>query len=286
MRGRRGRVAARVVLYGLAVFAGLPLAFSQVMTRTWRGPTAPPPPPWTEVTLLSDGLRLRAWVAPGTRPRATVVVAHGVGDRLESFLDLGARFHERGHGVLLLDLRGHGGSEGGHVTLGAREREDVRAALDHVARGPRATGSIVMGFSLGAVAALRAAEGRSDIRAVIVEAPYDNFRDNVRRHAWLLYRMPAWFPVIPLAIAAAEWRGGFDADAVDAVQAARGVRAPLLAVADGADARMPEEVVRRVWAAHPGPKEMWVAPGALHVGASAHPDYWTVVTRFLSANGL
>jgi hypothetical protein len=49
---------------------------------------------------------------------------------------------------------------------------------------------------------------------------------------------------------------------------------------------MPESVVRRVYDAHPGPKRMWVAPGADHVGAVLRPDYWPQVTSFLDANGL
>ena len=79
---------------------------------------------------------------------------------------------------------------------------------------------------------------------------------------------------------------GFDADEVDAVAAAAQIRGALLAIADGADDRMPEAVVRRVFDAHPGPKRMWVAPDAPHVGASLHPDYWPTVTAFLAENGM
>jgi fermentation-respiration switch protein FrsA (DUF1100 family) len=64
------------------------------------------------------------------------------------------------------------------------------------------------------------------------------------------------------------------------------VRSPLLAIADGADERMPEVVVRRVYDAHPGPKELWVAPGAPHVGAVLSPQYWPRVEAFLAAHGL
>ena len=49
---------------------------------------------------------------------------------------------------------------------------------------------------------------------------------------------------------------------------------------------MPEEVVRRVFDAHRGPKRFWVAPGAGHVGASLQPDYWPVVEAFLAENGI
>jgi len=283
---RTRRLLARVVFYSAAVFVGLPLAFSHVMTRTWRGDTAPPPAPWREVWLVSEGLRLRAWTAEGQPGRPTAVIVHGVGDRLESFLDLGARLRGRGSGVVLLDLRGHGGSQGRHVTLGGREREDVRAALDHARAQDGGRGVLLLGFSMGAVAALRAAVGRDDVRALVVEAPYDTYRATIERHARLLYGLPAWVPLIPLSIAAAEWRAGFDADEVDAVAAAARVRAPLLAIADGADERMPEAVVRRVFSAHPGPKRMWVAAGAPHVGAWVHPDYWAVLTGFLADHGL
>jgi hypothetical protein len=37
--------------------------------------------------------------------------------------------------------------------------------------------------------------------------------------------------------------------------------------------------------AHAGPHQVWVAPGAEHVGAVLHPDYWRVVLGFLDAAG-
>jgi len=59
-------------------------------------------------------------------------------------------------------------------------------------------------------------EGRSDLRAVLAEAPYDTFRDSIAHHAKLLYGLPRWLPLIPMSIALAEWRAGFDADAIAA----------------------------------------------------------------------
>jgi pimeloyl-ACP methyl ester carboxylesterase len=285
---RARRVLLRVAFYSTAVFVLLPLAFASVMTRTVRGPVSRTPPPgWDEVWLRADGLRLRAWRAPGGRGRAAVLVAHGVGDTLESFTSFGERLRERGHPVLLLDLRGHGGSEGGRTTLGGHESRDVRAALEFLRHDPAGErGAILAGFSMGGVAALLAAAGRADVRAVVVEAPYDSYRDTIRHHAWLLYRIPGWLPIVPLSVAMAEWLGGFDADEVDAVAAARQIRAPLLAIVDGADERMPEPVVRRIHDAHPGPRRLWVAPGAPHVGASLSPDYWPTVFGFLEENGL
>ena len=284
---RRRRLLARAGLYGTALFVGLPLAASQMLVGTIRQPTVAPRPPWGEIEVVSEGLRLRAWIARGEEPRAAAILVHGLGDSLESYVDSGATLHRRGHSVLLLDLRAHGGSEGRHTTLGGREREDVRAALAALReRGLGQRGFVLLGVSMGAVSVLRAAAEEPDVRAVVAEAPYDDYRNTMAHHARLYYGLPPWFPLIPAAIAVAEWRGGFDADEVSAVEAARRVRGALLLIVDGNDERMPEAVVRRVYDAHPGPKRIWTAPGAPHSGGGNAPGYWETVFAFLEANGL
>lgn len=279
---RRSRLLARLGLYGGFLLIGLPVAFSQVLVGTVRQSTTAAAPPWTETPLEADGLRLRSWLARGDSSRPAVVISHGVGDSLESYREIGDRLHRRGHTVLLVDLRGHGGSEGRVTTLGGAEREDVRAGMRALrAQGLGSHGFVLLGVSMGAVAVLRAAAAEPDVRAVIAEAPYDSYRETIARHARLYYGLPRWLPLIPAAIAVAEWRAGFDADDVDAVAAARSVSAPLLAIVDGADPRMPEAIVRRVYDAHRGPKRLWIAPGALHAGASSAPGYWPAVLGFL-----
>jgi len=282
----RRRWLIRLAFYTFVVIVAVPLAFSQVLLRGAAQPPSPPPPGYVAGSVLSQGLRLRTWTRRGSDARPAVVIVHGLGDSLESYVDRADVFARRGHTVLLLDLRAHGASEGRYTTLGGHEREDVRAAMDALRREGRAgAGLVLMGHSMGAVAVLRAAVGQPGVRAVVVEAPYDNYRANVFHHAWLLYRLPRWVPIIPITIAIAEWRAGFRAEDVDAVQASASFGAPLLAIADGADTRMPEAVVRRVAEAHAGPHQVWVAPGAEHVGAVLHPDYWRVVLGFLDAAG-
>ena len=285
---RTARIGLRLLLYGGGLFVGVPLAFSFVMTRTFRS-AAPQHPPrnYEELVLLSDGLKLRAWLGKGDPEKPAVVVVHGLGDSLESYQGHARLFRERGLTALLVDLRGHGASEGMYTTLGGLESHDVRTAMKYLREQGLAThGLILMGHSMGAVAVLLAAADQSDVRGIIVEAPYDTYRNTVAHHAKLLYGLPSWVPLIPLAIRAAEWRAGFDADQIDCVAAARRIRAPLLAIVDGADPRMTEEVVRRVFVAHPGPKRLWVATGVNHVGAIYHPDYRAQVVGFLDANGL
>ncbi len=281
----RRRLVLRIALYGGAFFGALPAVFSFLLTQTHRAPISPEPnPPYTQVALDSGGLRLRAWLARREPDRAAVIIVHGLGDTLESYQEHAQLFLDRGHTVLLLDLRGHGGSEGRRTTLGGLESEDVRAAMRFL--GPWESGFLLEGHSMGAVAVLLAAADRTDVRAVIAEAPFDTYRNTVAHHARLLFYLPSWFPLTPLAIRGAEWRAGFDADDVDAVAAASRVSAHLLAIVDGEDRRMPEPVVRRIVDAHPGSHRIWVAVGVGHVGGVYHPEWKRVVISFLDEHGL
>jgi alpha-beta hydrolase superfamily lysophospholipase len=283
----RAKIVGRVFFYGTVVFALLPLAFSQVMLRLPRQPTGPALPPFEEAFVACEGLRLRTWTARGRPERAAVVIVHGLGDTLESYAEHARLLNRRGHTVLLVDLRAHGGSEGRDSTLGARERADVRAAARHLReRGLAGAGIVFMGFSLGTAAVMGAAPDEPDVRAVVLEAPFDTARATVAHHGWLLYRVPRWVPLGRLALAIAGWRAGFDPDDVDLVKAAARLTAPLLTIVDGDDPRMPEAVVRRVYDAHRGPKQIWIAAGVPHVGAILRPDYWQHITGFLEQHAL
>lgn len=293
MRAVRAWIAAhpwtaRALLYGGAILVGLPWAFSVVMTGTMRRPAEPLPAGWSEVALRSaDGLALRAALRAGDPARPAFVIAHGLGDTLDSFLPLGNAFATRGHTVLAVDLRGHGGSEGGLTTLGGLEQRDVTAGMEHLRQqGLARSGLVLFGFSMGAVAVLHAAADQPDVKAVVAECPYDTYRDTIAHHARLFYGLPRWVPLMPMAIRVAEWRAGFDADAIDSLAAARRLRAPLFLIVDGLDRRMPESVVRRILDAHPGPKELWVADGVDHVGAQFHAEYPARVAAFLTAAGV
>src|SRR3954463_12050310 len=81
-----------------------------------------------------DGVPLVAWWVPpsdGGTSRATILVHGWGGDKSDPHVIETAPIYARaGYGVLLLDLRGHGGSGGERRTLGYQETRDVLGALD------------------------------------------------------------------------------------------------------------------------------------------------------------
>jgi alpha-beta hydrolase superfamily lysophospholipase len=120
----------------------------------------------------ADGLELsaRRRLADG-EPRAAVVVVHGFSASSECphVEALAGALHEDAFDVITYDARGHGRS-GGESTLGDHEQHDVAAAVE-LAR-TRTPNVVVVGASMGAIAALRyAATDPSVIGVVAVSCP-------------------------------------------------------------------------------------------------------------------
>ena len=100
-----------------------------------------------------------------------MVLVHGFTSSVEDpgLVSLAEALSAEGHDVLAFTARGHHGSDG-LCTLGDRERLDVAAAVSQART--RASRVVVLGASMGAIAALRyAATDRSLAGVVSVSAP-------------------------------------------------------------------------------------------------------------------
>ena len=106
-----------------------------------------------------------SWAADAGTPG--ILVIPGLGSRKENHADFGAAAAARAMGVIALDLRGHGTSDG---DLDAGVMDDVIAGLDALAAlGHAPLG--VRGSSMGALLALNAAAHDARVRAVVAIFP-------------------------------------------------------------------------------------------------------------------
>jgi dienelactone hydrolase len=124
--------------------------------------------PYRDVYFRStDGIRIHAWWVPG-RKQTAVVVVHGAGGDA-----YGARRQERilaqhGYGVLAIDARGRGLSEGENENLGWHWDRDVRGGVGWLAaRGVTRIGAL--GLSTGADSVIQAAGEDERIGAVVAD---------------------------------------------------------------------------------------------------------------------
>jgi pimeloyl-ACP methyl ester carboxylesterase len=117
-----------------------------------------------------DGLTLFGNFFPA-RNHATILLVHGLGASGKDLAAFARLFIMAGYGVLLMDLRAHGKSEGDTSTFGLREGDDVAGAVDYLLTRIDVHGDRIgaYGISLGAQAVLRGALKTDKIRALALE---------------------------------------------------------------------------------------------------------------------
>ena len=132
-----------------------------------------------------DGFKLSGWFILSKNARAkTIVLLHGYPADKGNILPALAFLNEK-YNLFLFDLRYFGQSEGSYSTAGAKEVEDLAAAIDYLkSRGIREVG--VWGFSMGGAVALVSSPQVPEIKIVDSEASYARL-DLMARE---LYRLP------------------------------------------------------------------------------------------------
>lgn len=117
-----------------------------------------------------DGLSLSGRFA-SSRNQGTILLAHGLGASGQDLTVLARLLMRAGFGILLLDLRAHGNSQGDTSTYGLKEGGDVVCAVEYLKRRIDVHGGKIgaYGLSLGAQAVLRGALLTEDLRALALE---------------------------------------------------------------------------------------------------------------------
>jgi uncharacterized protein len=228
----------------------------------------------------TDGLTLRGWYIPSlTKATKTLILLHGYPADKGDILPVLAFLHQD-FNLLLFDFRYLGKSEGSYSTAGAKEVEDLLAAIRYLkSRGIREVG--VWGFSMGGAVALMAIEKAPEIRAVISESSYAS----LAQMAFQLFRIPVLnYPIAYLIGFWAKLFLGIDLRDVSPAEKVRNSKIPILLIHSSADAVIPFSHARSLQEAlaKNSRAESWFNDGFAHGQLAV--DYRLRVRDFFSRN--
>jgi alpha-beta hydrolase superfamily lysophospholipase len=133
------------------------------------------------------------------RPHAagTMVVCHGYRRCKERHIDLIDLFPA--YNMLLFDFRGHGQSDDAMVTFGFHEYHDVSAAVAWVKKQALDMPVIILGYSMGGAAALKAVgENACHVDALIIDSTFSDLPSTLARGL----KQRTYLPVVPFAAVA------------------------------------------------------------------------------------
>ncbi|GEM_PF-1344770 len=219
-----------------------------------------------------DGVLLRGWKIRPREPNGDwVLLLHGVADNRGGVLGHGQALLRHGYGVVLMDARAHGASEGDMATYGWLERHDAKPVADALFASEHIHCLFALGESMGAAILLQAAAEEPRIHGVVAEASFANFREV--GYDYMSLGMGSWLgrfllrPLVSLTASAVEKEGGFNPQEVSPEQAVAKRPFPIFLIYGEKDWRTPRRHGHRIMAAAQGPKAMWVVPKARHTEA-------------------
>lgn len=277
-----------LLLYGfLGLLAGLALSWAAGSLMV-RGQSSEVPAARGAARDLrirtGDGLTLAATYWPGRRPDSpAVLLLHGVRSSRASTAPAAAWLAGRGYAVLTLDFRGHGESDMAERSFGLRESSDARSAFRWLKRRQRDARVAVIGHSLGGAAALLGPSGPLPADALVLQAVYPDIRRAIRnRIAARLTAAPAYL-LEPLLSFQSKPRFGVLPRDLSPLEALRRYRGPVFVIGGVDDRYTPPDETRALFAAAPGPKNLWLVPGRDHaaMGELSDEAYRARVSRFL-----
>ena len=235
---------------------------------------------YEEVSFVTtDNIRLHGWFIPSAKQTnvKTIIALHGWPADKGDILPI-VSFLSEEYNLLLFDFRYLGKSEGTYSTLGAKEREDLLAAVRYLSsRGIQEVG--VWGFSMGGAVAFMTATQATEIKAIIAEASYarlslmtpEVFRIPVARHAL------GWFVGLWARIFL-----GIDIEKVAPVESVKHLKIPILLIHSMDDQVIPfshAQLLQEALQRNPN-AEFWFQENLFHGQFS--PEYQERITDFFA----
>src|SRR5688572_19553911 len=145
-------------------------------------------------------IRIRGWLMPADKPKATIVMVHGGGEDNRTLpygsgLELMRDLVAHGYSVLALDLRNYGESESspdGRMTFGVGESNDVVAAVDLLRSRDPSARIAALGFSMGGSSVVYAAAKDDRIEAVVVDSAFADSASITANFVRSAIGLPIW----------------------------------------------------------------------------------------------
>jgi fermentation-respiration switch protein FrsA (DUF1100 family) len=232
----------------------------------------------------ADGLRIAGWFLKHPTPQGTLILLHGFGSNHLELVPLAYDLFLTDFQCLLIDLRGHGASEGTATTLGLYEKYDVMGAVEYLCTRPDVDPMHigVWGESMGASTAILAAAEEARIRAVVADSSFATLESALDQGFRVFAQLPPRLfrkPTIWFAERFAKAR----VEHVKPVEVvARIAPRPVLIVHCALDSLIDVQDAYRLFQAAREPRDIWIVPNLGHAQARDHlrGEYVQRITEF------
>lgn len=214
-----------------------------------------------------DGLRLHATYVPREGTKKVVICFHGyTSEGMKDYNALSGYYLKQGYGMLLVDERAHGQSEGTYIGFGCLDRKDALKWIDWVIQECGEDVEILLhGTSMGGATVLMASglDLPKQVKGIISDCGFTSPKEVFTHVLHSMYHMPA-FPTIQLADIMNRCLAGYGMDECNAAREVRKAKVPILIIHGDADAFVPSSMCETIYENCASPKMKLIVKGAAH----------------------
>ena len=215
------------------------------------------------------------------------ITIHGYSGQGKDMTYYAQQFYNRGYNVLVVDLRGHGKSQGDYIGMGWHDRLDIIDWANFLISQNRNCKIILHGVSMGGATVMMATgENLPDnIKVAVEDCGYTSIWDEFKMQLKELYNLPT-FPVLNAASSVTKIKAGYKVQDGSALEQVKKSKTPTLFIHGELDSFVPFEMLDKVYEAANCKKEKLIIEGAAHAeSSSVNPDlYWKTIDRFIEQN--
>ena len=215
------------------------------------------------------------------------IVIHGYSGQGKDMTYYAQEFYNKGYNVLVVDLRGHGQSEGNYIGMGWHDRLDIIDWSNYLIDKNPDCKIILHGVSMGGATVMMATGENlpQNIRVAIEDCGYTSIWDEFEMQLKELYNLPA-FPVLNAASLVCRIKAGYKIEAGSSIEQVKKSKTPTLFIHGKKDSFVPFEMLDKVYEAANCKKEKLVVEGAAHAESVSvnYQLYWETIDKFIKEN--
>ncbi|MDD7383060.1 MAG: alpha/beta hydrolase [Peptoniphilaceae bacterium] len=189
---------------------------------------------------------------------------------------------KNGFQVVSVDNRGHGKSGGNYITMGYKDKDDIKLWVKYIKERDKNSKIALHGISMGASTVMMASGDIKDVYAIVEDCGYTSVWDEMKSELKYHYNLPA-FPALYIANITAKIRAKTDFKKASSINSLNKTNIPMLFIHGDKDNFVPFEMLEKNYNAHNGKKEKLIIKGAGHAQSYLlEPEkYWKKVFDFL-----
>ncbi|MCX7705004.1 MAG: alpha/beta fold hydrolase [bacterium] len=225
-----------------------------------------------------DGKKLSGWFIPSKKSHDVIICLHGYPANKSDILPF-IEFLYPEFSLLLFDFRAHGESSGGITHFGLKENLDVKAAIKWLRLNEKTKNADigVWGYSLGGAVGIIAADGNSEIKALVTDSAFANFPEMITHYYKNFGPLKHVFASLSKVLGRWVLKSDFSQNSPE--KRISGIRCPILIIHSQEDEFVPFQHAQRLFEKAPEPKELYTTYGS-HTAMTGTSEYQKKVLNF------